>query len=306
MKLEMIKEKLNMSFYNNAERGVINSIDFQISSLKIMFMEQYYLTIILAESMSQDKFKELKKYAGATGLFLSSAGNFNNNVLNVYIRNVDKTLDKFNKVVTFLEENKLETLKTDIFGSNKEIDDYREVSVKYMRTNYYLNLVIPVNKESVSKIYETEKEVLDKEDLENNNITSGILFAILGAFIGTIPSIVVYHIGYILWPLYLIVPFLAFLFYKIGKGPQKGYVPYLIGTISVVVSILALLYTWYSMAVLLDTTISDLFASEEIREGMIKDLTFVLIGNLVGIFSMYKYIQSKTTSGKRKDLENLK
>ena len=64
-----------------------------------------------------------------------------------------------------------------------------------------------------------------------------LFFAIIGAVVGSIPSLIAYEFGFMSWWLYIIVPFASFYSYKYAKGPLHRLVPVIIGVITVVVSL---------------------------------------------------------------------
>ena len=96
------------------------------------------------------------------------------------------------KISKFFKRENIKPLTTDFYGRTEEIDEYREIRVKYLQTNYDQVLVVPINNEMLDEIYQKEIEVLDKEDSENNNLMLGIVFAVIESILGTVPSITVF------------------------------------------------------------------------------------------------------------------
>ncbi|OED58965.1 hypothetical protein [Acholeplasma laidlawii] len=302
MKIEEIAVKLTAKFERGAYRGEVNGYEFQICSINAGFgIKQYYMAFILDRSLEASEMKAIRQEVGATGLFFTSAVHLNNTVL-IFVRNPLKGKERARKLTSYFKDRSFKIVSKDIYGSNEEITNHKTISIK-IQTGLKFNLVVPINEAIYKEKHQQEIAKIINEEKGNNNKVGGIIFAVIGAILGSIPSLIAYELGFMSWWLYIIVPFASFYSYKNAKGPLHRLVPLIIGVITVVVSLSMFLYTWANLAFYNDMTLGILLSDKKILPLFLSDLVFLLIGNLVGILFSAKIIYNKTTASKLKDLE---
>lgn len=308
MKIETLELKLGVRLERQAYRGVINDFEFQVTHISVFGIKSFMISFLVDRSLVAEEIKKIQKTLGFGYTALIGSVVQKNNVVNVNLRNIEKTRLKLVSLVELFKSMALNNLTSDIYGNDAEVNGYKQMTFQYnIQQNYTVQgLYVPVNLEKYNEKHVQLIESIKSEEANNNQILTAIFFAVIGALLGAIPSIILYFLGYMVWLLYILIPLMSFYLYKKGKGPQKSYVPILIGVISFVVGIGSLLYIWNDTALSYGVTLGELFEIEEISTALMSDLLFSIFGNLFGIFASWKYIYSKTNAAKLKDLENVK
>ena len=134
---------------------------------------------------------------------------------------------------------------------------------------------------------------------ENNNLL-GILGAILGAFVGAIPWILVYVYGNLMFSiLAFIIALVSFKGYTLLKGKVTKHTPLIIGIISVLTVIIStliiipgLILAKKGFAVNIKSIIS-LYNSSTFVFAIIRDLVIAIIFTILGISGVINQIKAK-------------
>ncbi len=307
MKIDDLILKLNVRLERNAYRGTINGFEFQLTHLSALGAKSYFVSFLLDRSLIPEEIKKIQKVLGMANFAVISGAIQPSNVISVGIRNIEKTRLKLVELTKELKSMGLSPLTTDIYGHDAEVDGYKQVlfSSNHQQSYRIFGLHVPVNLEKFNEKQNQIIESIKKEESKNNQLLRGIFFAIIGALLGAIPSILVYFGGYMLWLLYVLIPLMSFYLYKKGRGPQQPNVPILIGFISFTVGIGSLLYIWYDMATFYGVSLGDLFGIAEISSALLGDLMFCVLGNIFGIYASWKFIYSRTNAAKIKELESI-
>lgn len=305
MKLQDVALKLNSKFENNAYRGYVDGYEFQITSVKNGFFNQYYLSFLLESPLSTEDFKKIKETAGRLNIIVSDVVK-KQNMLSIFINKTEKTLERAKKIVSYFKRNEIRLLDSEIYDADFEITAYKNITVNFGRTILQHQVTIPVHDAVYNDRIEQQISKIEEDEAGNKHLLPGLLLAFLGAIVGTIPSVIVYFMGYMVWFLYFIVPFASFYGYKLAKGPQKRWLPAVIGIISVVTSVLIFLLLWANVASSVDLSLAELLDFEEIFMDFLRDGLFLLAGNIVGVIVSYKYLYNKTSSGQIEQLRKMK
>jgi|SRR5690554_4478608 len=305
MTMEQMAVKLTTKYSNAAYRGEIDNYEYQLTMVNAgLGIKQYYLTFIMDKTIPPLQMKAIRKEVGMVGLLFSSVIH-ESNAVSIFVRNVVKAKEKATLLVDFFKSRDMKVLSKEIYGTDEEITGYKIINVK-LQQGLKQEVTIPVNEFSYEKKLNQMVDEVKAKDSDNTHLIGGIVFAVIGAVVGVIPSVIAYEFGFMSWWLYLIVPFASFFAYKHAKGPQHGWVPLLIGVITIVVSVSVFMYTWLSFASFNNLTLSELFEVEGAFAGFIQDALFLLIGNIVGIAVSYRSIYNRTTAAKVKNLEAMK
>ncbi len=155
-------------------------------------------------------------------------------------------------------------------------------------------------------MYLEQVESIKQEDAKSENAVKSLALALLGAFIGAIPTSVIYALGYFSGWGFAIIPFASFYFYKLGKGPKAAYILIFITLFSFIASVAAIFINWQILAMDHKLTILDLFLYEPTAEIMLRELLMTVLFFAIGMVVSWQYLFRDTTAKKLKDLSNIK
>lgn len=148
---------------------------------------------------------------------------------------------------------------------------------------------------------------------EKNSYLFGIIGALLGGLIASIPWIVLYVYVEMMWSfMALIIGYGAFLGYKTFKGKMNIKVPYIIGIISILVIIFTTLYVIPCLLVIKEgltpntEILSLLYNNAEFKTGIIKDLIFALLFTVLGVSGIFKTLKAQAQNGEELTLKTKK
>lgn len=150
---------------------------------------------------------------------------------------------------------------------------------------------------------------LEKSQKEGNYLL-GILGALLGGLIASIPWIIMYVYLEILWSfMALIIGYGAFLGYKKFKGKMDIKVPYIIGIVSILVVIFVTLYVIPCLLIVKEgitptsEVIAFLYRDTEFKSAIIKDLLFALLFTVLGVSGIFKTLKAQAQNGEELTLK---
>lgn len=150
-------------------------------------------------------------------------------------------------------------------------------------------------------IVETENSI----KLENNNgYILGILGAVLGGLVASLPWIIMYVYLEMMWSfMAFLIGYGAFLGYKLFKGKMDIKVPYIIGIISLVVIIFTTLYVIPSLLVIKEgvtpsfEVLKLLYSNSEFAGAIIQDLIFAVLFTVLGVSGIFKTLKEQAKNG---------
>ena len=150
---------------------------------------------------------------------------------------------------------------------------------------------------------------LEKSQKEGNYLL-GILGAILGGLVASIPWIIMYVYLEILWSfMALIIAYGAFIGYKTFKGKMDIKVPYIVGIVSILVVIFVTLYVIPCLLIMKEgitptsEVISFLYSDAEFKSAIIQDLIFALLFTVLGISGVFKTLKAQAQNGEELTLK---
>lgn len=153
---------------------------------------------------------------------------------------------------------------------------------------------------------------LEKSQKEGNYFL-GILGAILGGIVASIPWILMYVYLEILWSfMALIIGYGAFIGYKTFKGKMDIKVPYIIGIISIIVVVFVTLYVIPCLLIIKEgitptsEVISFLYSDTEFKGAIIQDLIFALLFTVLGVSGIFKTLKTQAQNGEELTLKKKK
>ena len=141
----------------------------------------------------------------------------------------------------------------------------------------------------------------------------GILGALLGGLIASIPWIVMYVYLEMMWSfLAFIIGYGAFLGYKKFNGKMDIKVPYIIGIISIIVVIFTTLYVIPTLLIIKEgitpsmEVISFLYSDSEFKGAIVQDLIFALLFTVLGVSGIFKTLKNQAKNGEELTLKKEK
>lgn len=150
-------------------------------------------------------------------------------------------------------------------------------------------------------IVETENSVKPEN---NNGYLLGILGAILGGLVASLPWIIMYVYLEMMWSfMAFLIGYGAFLGYKLFKGKMDIKVPYIIGIVSLVVIIFTTLYVIPSLLVIKEgvtpsfEVLKLLYSNSEFAGAIIQDLIFAVLFTVLGVSGIFKTLKEQAKNG---------
>lgn len=145
---------------------------------------------------------------------------------------------------------------------------------------------------------------------ENNNYVLGVLGAVLGGLIASIPWIIMYVYLEMLWSfMAFIIGYGAFLGYKAFKGKMDIKVPYIVGIVSILVVVFVTLYVIPCLLIVKEgitptsEVISFLYSDSEFKSAIIQDLIFALLFTVLGVSGIFKTLKTQAQNGEELTLK---
>ena len=152
------------------------------------------------------------------------------------------------------------------------------------------------------------KVIVEKENSikpENNNgYILGILGAVLGGLVASLPWIIMYVYLEMMWSfMAFLIGYGAFLGYKLFKGKMDIKVPYIIGIVSLVVIVFTTLYVIPSLLVIKEgvtpsfEVLKLLYSNSEFAGAIIQDLIFAVLFTVLGVSGIFKTLKEQAKNG---------
>lgn len=304
MKIEQLASTLGATEKGGNYRFFVDEIEFQITYIQMLGIKQYMVSTFLNKNIRPSDVKAIKNSLGFGYNVLVGPVHGEGRVITINYRKKG-LIEKLTKVVDILKTLGFQNEDKDIFNPELEATGERTFKLPYMNTQYQiLGLMIPANLEKYKLDANHKIEALKKEaELSSDKFLPSLFLALFGAILGALPSIIIYFAGFMSWFLYLIIPFMSFYMYKKGKGPKKGFVPIVIGVISILVGVGSLLFIWTMFAGAEGYTLREILAIDELSSGFFQDIMFCVVGNILGVFVSFKYIYNQTVESQIKNIE---
>ncbi len=295
--VENLNSVLGHSVENETLYGVHNDYHFSINLIPYGNASIFQLTLTVDKPISSEAIRILhQNYKIKAAYELVTVGSTNVYVVNV-ILNLPMSKDKkkvyFETLINnltnvFKEYDILDNSNCCLCGSEKEDEE-----VTY---NIYKGLYIATHKTCIEASYEQERALIEAENANISKLPISIVFAIVGAFVGLIPAmIVVVGFGWLFGILFALSPFCAFFGYKLGKAPLRWYATLTAAVSSVIATVLIVVVCYALLASLAEVSFADLIADPE--SGFTSLLLQGVLFDVVGIAIAWNYI-TKTTNTK--------
>ncbi len=154
----------------------------------------------------------------------------------------------------------------------------------------------------------------EKVEIKNESYLLGIIGAILGGLICSLPWIIVYVYLNFMWSfLAFIIGYGAFKGYELFKGKMDKSVPYIIGIVTIICVIVSTLVI-IPVLLLLKEGVSNPFAmlkvlyanNSDFKGAIIKDLLFSLLFAVLGVSGIFRTLLAQSKAGERLTLKKKK
>lgn len=150
-------------------------------------------------------------------------------------------------------------------------------------------------------IVETENSMKPEN---NNGYLLGILGAVLGGLVASLPWIIMYVYLEMMWSfMAFLIGYGAFLGYKLFKGKMDIKVPYIIGVVSIVVIIFTTLYVIPALLLIKEGVTPNfevlklLYSDSEFFSAIIQDLIFAVLFTVLGVSGIFKTLKEQAKNG---------
>lgn len=145
-------------------------------------------------------------------------------------------------------------------------------------------------------MYEAQKE-MEKENKKIFRLPFSIVLSFIGAVIGTAPIIILLlTTNKYISVLYSIVPFCAYIGFKLGKAPRKKYMLWVVIAMSLSVVSMMVLYRWHIESISVGTTLATLLSYGAGIGLVLSDLVVSFLFTGIGFFLFWKILLKATDS----------
>lgn len=300
MNLDNLASKLGFQNKSGVFTRSHQGYEISLVSYKVpgSFNSMPMLLYVFNKSLDKTTRKALAKTSGIKGFVLESVGLKDNAFLSrASFKDEEKLNQYLDKMTEIFKSLNLGILNYCPYCGKDDTDGIRVVK----------GAVIHVHEACVENFIHQVTSHLETTGKSKEHLIKSILYAIIGGFVGLIPSIIILALTsyYSAW-LFLIIPFSAFYGYKKG-GAQKGsYVMIIIALISLIMAPGFMFTVYYLDAAYYNVAFSDYLAVDEIRTSFIKDMFLSIAFTALALYVSWKYIYKQTHGQIMKDIEDLK
>lgn len=203
------------------------------------------------------------------------------------VKYIENAIDILNKAVAIFKSLNLTQIEDCIiYGKEKE----EEVNLKV-----FSKFIVPMHESCQKQIEQAHMQNIAEENLRTKYLPINILYAILGVFVGSIPSLILMIVLDIISVcLFALIPLSAFYGYKLRNVPQRKYTMVIISIISFVIVFLMEIFYLQMIAVSgeFDGS-SELFTVSERSRILLLNLLLTFLFTALGIVFAWSIIKRK-------------
>lgn len=300
MKLELLAEKLG---FQQKEGTFVRTFSGYEASLVMYKVPGSYVKIpmvlfVLNKSIDKEDTKAIMKASKLRGIFKESVALKDNAILIQPRFNNNEKFDAYvNKIVSTFEDLRLKQLDYCPYCGEGETDSKRILK----------GAIIHVHDRCVKDFVEKVSTHLETVGNSKENLLKSIIFALIGGFIGLLPSIIIlFATGFYSAWLFLLIPFAAFYGFKKGGAQRGSYVMVIIALISFILAPGFMAFAYYSMAIVNELTFAEALAIDEFRADFVTDMIMSVVFTALAVFFSWKKIYTQTHGQIKKDISELK
>lgn len=276
---ESVLKYLNAEITEEGAIFHLNDLKGRIIYSKHMKGNVQVATFLLKETLDKIQLKRLRNEVGFNTVMFDTY--IKSNLIGLIINEKNtKTLDRLNKLSSYLQENQIEVQEGNILSDN-EVDGYVDYQLNY-QSAIYLGLKLPVNLED----YQKRQEAIQIEEMsKEENLSKAVTMAFVGALIGAIPAFLAMIIFSLMsfW-LYMLIPVISIILYKKANGPSKTMIVGLIAFMTIFLSVGILVVGYNLTALANDLTLNEMLTIEGMMGAFIGDIVFALAGGVIAIW----------------------
>lgn len=300
MKLEGIADKLG---FREKQGGYVlryNGLEVNLVLYHVpgSYVKMPMLLFVFSQRLGREAIQKIQKASGLKGCLLESViAQDNAFLVNANFKTKEKLDIYLEKMSLVIQSLQLTQWSQCPFCDQPDMDSVRIIK----------GAVISVHEACVQGYVEKIETHLDTVGSSKKNTLISTILAILGGFIGLLPSILVLSFTgfYSAW-LFALIPFAAFYGFKLG-GAQKGaFVMPLIILVSFSMSISFMFYIYFDLAAYYEVTFEAFLAVEEVMAAFTQDMLTTIVFTLIAIWVSWKYIYKQTQGQIKKDIKELK
>jgi len=301
MKIELLAESLGFKQTNGAYVRTFSGYEASLVMYKFpgSYVKLPMVIFAFSKSIDKESIKKIAKVAGLKKSAIRESVALKENAVLTHARFKDK--EKFEahieKLITVFKELNLRTLDYCPYCGNEDTDSYRLIK----------GVPIRVHDECVKNFVHNVTTHLETTGSSKKNLLKSILYALIGGFIGLLPSIIILSLTsyYSAW-LFLIIPFMAFKGFKMGGAQPGSYVMFIITAISFLLAPGFMLYAYIDVAVFNELTFSQALQIDAFRSDFIKDMGMTVLFTAIAVAVSWKSIYKQTHGQIKKDIQDLK
>lgn len=256
------------------------------------------LMFVFNQPLDKSQRKVIAKQSGLKGFVPESVGLMDNAFLSqANFKDQEKLNRYLDQMTEVFQSLGLKTLDYCPYCGQYETDGTRNIK----------GSIIHVHETCVKNFIDQVETHLETKGQSKEFMVKSLLYAVIGGFIGLIPSIIVlFATGFYSAWLFMIIPFAAFYGFKKG-GAQKGsYVMIFIAVISLILAPGFMFYIYYADAMFYEVPFSEYLAVEEIRGYFVRDMIMSVLFTIISLSVAWKSIYKQTHGQIKKDLQALK
>ena len=300
MKLEQIAGKLDFQQKNGV--FVRQFLGYEVSLVMYRVPGSYaklpMVIFVLNKTIDKEDTKLIIK-ASKIKVFIKESVALKDNAIlfNIALRNKEKFELYMNKMASALTDLRYKQLDYCPYCGQAETDSTRLIK----------GATVPVHEICVKDFVEKVTTHLETVGNSKENLLKSIIFALIGGFIGLIPSIIIlFAVGFYSAWLFLLIPFAAFYGFKKGGAQRGTYVMVIIALISFIYAPGFMVFAYYTTARFYELTFAEALAIDEFRIDFIKDLGVSFLFTALAVYFSWKNIYKQTHGQIKKDIKELK
>lgn len=300
LKIEVIAEKLGLAMEHGVPTGSVQGFPYVMNMVSIdTFVKAPMMIFTFEKGLTKEDIKAIRKVSGMTMIRVESIALKSNSLFVLVkqgLKSSEKHIQFLEKLVQVFKERGLHPLNHCPFCGKEETDSFRMIK----------GVPVKLHDECAKKFYLEVATQVEREERSNENMGKSLVYAVLGAIIGTIPTLItIFAFQYMIALLYALIPLASFYGYKYGNAARKSWVPAFVSIISLIIVVGMNLGLYYTIAVAESVTFSEALMVDEFKRALLSDLGTSVLFLGIGIAIAWKKMYSQTTQAIKKDYEGL-
>jgi hypothetical protein len=300
MKLELLAENLGFQQKEGAFSKQILGYKASLVMYKVpgSYVKIPMVIFVFSQTIDKEQTKKIAKASGLKGAIKESVALQDNAILTqARFGNKEKFDAYLEKLAETFKELGLKELDYCPYCGQTETDGIRVIK----------GAAVHVHDACVKDFVEKVTTHLDTVGTSKENLLKSILYAVVGGFVGLLPSIIILAlVGFYSAWLFILIPFAAFYGFKKGGAQRGSYVMVIIALISFILAPGFMVYAYAEYAAAYNYTLAEAFEIAEFRAEFLTDLAMSVLFTAIAVSVSWKTIYKQTHGQIKKDIEELK